>query len=260
LFQGTGNVLQQSGNLFWDSTNNRLGIGGTPTTTLDVIGGASSGFDAIKFKSQYSTIGYLGSDNGRIWLSTGTGGTGTSLNMDVSRITFRVNNSEVARFADATRNLLINTTTDAGFRLDVNGTARVQGNLTLGTGGFIYGDTTTPFIRLSNAVGSQFGYGTNIFSIGDAGFRFNTSASIRPLFYRAAWGMRIQDNNQNATDPQFDGLQAVLALSSTTKGFLPPRMTTTQKNAIASPATGLMVYDTDLNRPCFYNGSSWITL
>ena len=37
---------------------------------------------------------------------------------------------------------------------------------------------------------------------------------------------------------------SVLECQSTTKGFLPPRMTTTQRNAIASPAEGLMIYNT----------------
>jgi hypothetical protein len=53
---------------------------------------------------------------------------------------------------------------------------------------------------------------------------------------------------------------AILDMNSTTKGFLPPRMTTTQKNAITSPATGLMVYDTTLNLISVYNGTTWITL
>jgi hypothetical protein len=53
---------------------------------------------------------------------------------------------------------------------------------------------------------------------------------------------------------------AILSAESTTKGFLPPRMTTTQKNAIASPATGLLVYDTTLNLISVYNGTTWITL
>jgi hypothetical protein len=53
---------------------------------------------------------------------------------------------------------------------------------------------------------------------------------------------------------------AMLQADSTTQGFLPPRMTTAQKNLIATPATGLQVHDTDLNRPCFYNGTSWVTL
>jgi hypothetical protein len=53
---------------------------------------------------------------------------------------------------------------------------------------------------------------------------------------------------------------AQLQADSTTKGFLPPRMTTTQKNAISSPATGLMVYDTTLNKLAVYTGMVWETI
>jgi hypothetical protein len=38
---------------------------------------------------------------------------------------------------------------------------------------------------------------------------------------------------------------SILTMESTTQGFLPPRMTATQRDAIASPATGLIVYQTD---------------
>ncbi len=51
---------------------------------------------------------------------------------------------------------------------------------------------------------------------------------------------------------------AMLDVSSTTKGMLIPRMTTALKNAIASPATGLLVFDTDLSAFYFYNGSAWV--
>lgn len=51
---------------------------------------------------------------------------------------------------------------------------------------------------------------------------------------------------------------AMLSVTSTTQGFLPPRMTTAQKNAIASPAAGLMVYDTTLNQMSYYNGTAWV--
>jgi hypothetical protein len=46
-------------------------------------------------------------------------------------------------------------------------------------------------------------------------------------------------------------------IESTTKGFLPPRMTTTQKNAISSPAEGLTVYDNTLHKLYVYDGSTW---
>jgi hypothetical protein len=50
---------------------------------------------------------------------------------------------------------------------------------------------------------------------------------------------------------------AKLEVTSTTKGFLPPRMTTTQKNAISSPAEGLTVYDNTLHKLYVYDGSTW---
>jgi hypothetical protein len=43
---------------------------------------------------------------------------------------------------------------------------------------------------------------------------------------------------------------AILHLSSTTKGILLPVVTTTQKNAIGTPATGLVVFDSTLSKLC----------
>jgi hypothetical protein len=62
--------------------------------------------------------------------------------------------------------------------------------------------------------------------------------------------------------PGFDNpdASAAIEIRNTTKGFLNARVTTAQKNLIATPAAGLQVYDTDLNRPCFYSGSAWVTL
>ena len=51
---------------------------------------------------------------------------------------------------------------------------------------------------------------------------------------------------------------AMLEVKSTTKGFLPPRVTATEKNGIVSPATGLIVYQTDGTKGFYYyDGSSW---
>lgn len=50
---------------------------------------------------------------------------------------------------------------------------------------------------------------------------------------------------------------AVFQLNSTTKGFVPPRMTTTQRQAIVSPTDGLMVFDTSTDSFWFYNANKW---
>jgi hypothetical protein len=52
---------------------------------------------------------------------------------------------------------------------------------------------------------------------------------------------------------------AALQIASTTQGFLPPVMTTTQKNAISSPATGLIVFDTTLGKLCVF-ATTWQTI
>ena len=51
--------------------------------------------------------------------------------------------------------------------------------------------------------------------------------------------------------------KASLDVQSTTQGFLPPRMTTTQRDAITSVPAGLMIYNTTTNKINFYNGSAW---
>jgi len=60
--------------------------------------------------------------------------------------------------------------------------------------------------------------------------------------------------NSDGSSP--DG-SAMLEVKSTDKGFLPPRMTTAQRDAIGSPATGLTIFNTDYNCLQFYNGSLW---
>jgi hypothetical protein len=173
---------------------------------------------------------------------TRNGSTGIQFLKDVYWQTFSIftNNTENLRVA-STGNVLINTTTDAGFKLDVNGTARVSGNLTL-TGGSLLMNNNNIYIARGTG-GASDGMEIRALSSGTDAVKVTTSSvsisSVGGITYQAS---------------------AQLAVDSTTRGFLPPRMTTTQKNAIATPATGLMVYDTTLTRPCFYDGTTWITL
>ena len=53
---------------------------------------------------------------------------------------------------------------------------------------------------------------------------------------------------------------ALLDLSSNSKGLLIPRLTTAQRTAVATPATGLLVYDSNLNEFYYYDGTIWRAL
>lgn len=54
-------------------------------------------------------------------------------------------------------------------------------------------------------------------------------------------------------------ITAQLDIASTTRGFLAPRMTTTQRDAISSPATGLEIYNITTNLPEFYDSTTWVS-
>ncbi len=53
---------------------------------------------------------------------------------------------------------------------------------------------------------------------------------------------------------------SILEMRTSTKGLLMPRLTTTERDAITSPATGLIIYNTTTSKFNFYNGSSWIAM
>lgn len=82
---------------------------------------------------------------------------------------------------------------------------------------------------------------------------FGTDTGSNTLTLRMAWA----ENGNVGVGTNAPSDKAILHLSSTTKGFLPPVMTTVQRDAITSPPEGLMVYNTTTNKLNFYNGSSW---
>ncbi len=76
--------------------------------------------------------------------------------------------------------------------------------------------------------------------------------------------LRVEAAKQNILGPAVVGsisatpdASAILDLQSTTQGFLPPRMTTTQRNAISSPAEGLEVHDTTVKAHFIYQNGAW---
>ena len=88
---------------------------------------------------------------------------------------------------------------------------------------------------------------------GDLGWNASTSYHFRNIYSKGV--THITDNTTSSTTLD---ASAKLQVDSTTQGFLPPRMTDAEKNAIATPAAGLMVYDTDANQMSYWNGSAWV--
>jgi len=82
----------------------------------------------------------------------------------------------------------------------------------------------------------------------------NNFLNIGNLIYGTSIGTAATPGNVGigTTTPQ-----GLLDIYSTTKGMLSPRMTTAQRNAISSPATGLTIYNTDTLEMETYNGATY---
>jgi microcystin-dependent protein len=74
---------------------------------------------------------------------------------------------------------------------------------------------------------------------------------ILSLILLANNGVLISNNAGNAHS------SAALEVRSTSQGFLPPVLTTTQRDNISSPATGLKIFNSTTSQHETYNGSSW---
>ena len=310
LFEGTNNKLSESANLTWDNANQNFKVVGNLFAGLNnycSLSNPQSGYGAVGSNYYYEgniakrtnpdLTSQLDFSNGFRFKNAGGGLAGSTITW-----------SDLGYWNGATGNLLVGTTTDSGFRLDVNGTARVQGNATIlgnidalgssnsinvGNGGF-------PTFRINSRVALQ-EEGTTQMSVGrgysvirfspsntevarfnganllintttDAGFNLDVNGTARfvgnvtasnfigfvrsDAFSSANGGFVVfatSGSNGNARFNQFVSIgtnsepvaSAALDVVSTTRGFLPPRMTAAQRTAIASPAVGLMVYQTD---------------
>lgn len=97
-----------------------------------------------------------------------------------------------------------------------------------------------------NTASNQIAIGANANGLGaNTTVLGNSSTS-----YSAIFGNLLLGTTTNETT-------ALLNMVSTSKGFLKPRMTTTQRDAITSPATGLEIFNTTTGVPNYYNGSAW---
>jgi len=259
LFSNGTTIAQDNANFFWDDTNNRLGIGtNAPAVTLDVNG---TGRFINGLRSRDVGIGYglwgqnaleIGT-NGSHFIIQATNGGNTSVGSVTdlgakfgikavgalsTDIAFRVRNSADTADLLSVGGTGILTVGGTGNAATINLARNSNGGI---MGAIIQGDDIT---RFYNYQGSGFDF-------------FVAAATTTQRAFIKSTGVGITGTGGGTFTLD---ASALLQGNSTTQGFLPPRMTTTQKNAIASPASGLVVYDTTLGKLCVRGAASWETI
>jgi hypothetical protein len=124
------------------------------------------------------------------------------------------------------------------------------------------------FAGRNNTTGSG-----NVFIGNNAGYTDGTVSTSTTINHATAIGNNAQVTTDSSMVLGGTGVNAIrvgigtaapnasalLDLTSTVKGFLMPRMTVTERDAIVAPATGLQVYNTTTNTVNTYNGTGWTT-
>lgn len=120
-----------------------------------------------------------------------------------------------------------------------------------------------------------FGYGASVFSANQIGSialiaaeNFtDTDNGTHIAFYTTPIGsssesevLRITESGNIGLGTTTPNQSAKLEINSTTQGFLMPRMTSIQRAAISSPATGLTIYETTSNLFFYFNGDQWTSI
>lgn len=240
------NITTQNGNTFIGTragessiSNNNTAVG-TNSLVLNTTGfnNTAIGVEALYYNTTGGVNTALGNGAGinnttggrNIFLGTSSGGGNTTGQRNVYA------GMEVAFFNNGSNNTLLGE--QSGLFLSDGGTilTSLNNSVFIGQGTRALANNQTNQIVIGN---SAIGLGSNSVVLG------NTSITRTAL------------RGQTSINTDTIDASAQLQVDSTTRGFLPPRMTTTQRNAIASPAAGLIVYDTTENKHYGYNGTTW---
>jgi hypothetical protein len=256
-------------NLFWDDTNNRLGVGtNAPSGKAQII--TDDATSPFAYSSQLTQlagsalqgllVGYS-STNGSFISSVFPGN--SFLNMTYTAGEHRFSNAGTIGMTIHTNgNTTIgNGTTSLSARLGIKGSGSTSATTSLlvqnsaGTAALtVRDDGVVSLNTLASLDGSGVVRFPQYLRTTGGNFTFKGSGGSDALYLSESLAQFVAPISFGTGSPN---ASACVDLTSTTKGFLPPRMTTTQKNAIASPAAGLVVYDSTTNKLQCYNGSTW---
>jgi len=220
-----------------------------------------SGSGTSDYIPRFTGSGVLGnsgaSDNGTLFTFTRPLSITSSTE---DKITLRGSNSPVIRFTNSAGSDYAILQASAGFaRFYVYGNIPVV--LATNNKNVFSGSSTS--VEIGNTAG--FGYDTGAFIRGFNNLSTGYSLLCSPsTVSKSTSPLSVNNAGQVGIGTDAPPASAKLEIVSTTQGFLPPRMTTTQRNAISSPATGLTLYCTDCTATDsstgvqqVYNGSTW---
>jgi hypothetical protein len=307
FWNGTGSVTGSSGLTYVDATGAMSLIKTQNAPTYLEIKNLNTSISALSVLNLTSSAGILqsykgNSSSGVFSISSGTDGVIYNnsgnlafINPTSGKFLWGISSSSVTQMTlTSAGRLLLGTTTESTFLLDVNATARVSGDLSITSiiNGSIPSSSSTYCFNVSNNSGNLlFRVNNNASRVDflDGNLVLNTGNTINSVSHIGMFigTSTIYGSTGGANGGQYFGAvdnggngarymvghgtkglkiellptgtwetSALLQVISTTRGFLPPRMTSTEKSAI-TPATGLMVYDTTQNSINVYDGATW---
>jgi hypothetical protein len=237
----TGTQTQAGDGAFiWDNTNKRLAINATNPASRFVVGENSAGevqlIRAINLNA-VGTANYWAQAGGRYFIfgQYGESRGGTYIT--------GVNNAGLSVFASLGDNVIFNA---AGSGANIIFATQDAQRARITPQGRFAINTTNPQANL-HVVGAG-----STSSTWTAQFHNNATGGNNALMVRNDGIVSIGTASPNGS--------GVLEISSTTQGVLFPRMTTTQRNAITSPADGLVIYNTTDNKLQVRAAGAWIDL
>jgi hypothetical protein len=221
-FTGVSNIGLRVGGtsgLNYDATNQRLGIGTSTPTQKFIVRGTSSTNASVSVSSGDAQFNVdRGTTAGGAYFGFSTNAIGSptwqcGMPNSSTDLVFGDNNfaNIRARIFQSTGNIGINQATDAGFRLDVNGTARVQGELTVSA------SNSTNTFTSQNSVSSTIFYG-NASGSGTVAFELANLSTRRFRILCTSTNTTFEASNQ--TGSFVFNNRVSLPASSTTKSSL----------------------------------------
>lgn len=260
----TGNITLATpaggGGSNWVDTTNGAYIDGfvainniaNPTIPLDVTGTGTTTNKTAEFKNSTGTANMTLLDNGNL----GLGITNPTRRLEVSTNLNGIIESYLANGQ---------TGTSSQVRFTISGN-RSEGAIFIPS----QNNNTFPYLRnrlviqteplnISGATGALMLIGSKTLTGVPANIQFHATKITGEEFADGNLIMKI-DTLGVGIHTTTIAPSAALDVTSTTQGFLPPRMTTVQRNAISAPAEGLMVYDSTLKVIFYFDGTNWVSL